>query len=203
MCGRYHFAEQTVRSIQRMGVAGSDFYGKSGDIHPSDLAVVITGSSFEANLTVETMRWGFPFQQTKQLMINARAEKVLEKRSFADSVLARRCVIPAQHFYEWDADKNKVIFSSMKCNSVKCSNETDEPLYMAGFYRMFEDGNHFIILTTEANASMRPVHERMPLILGKTQIREWIYDVSKTREFLKQESPQLKRYQEYEQLSLF
>lgn len=197
MCGRYYFTEEAAKNIQGMGAAG-DFYGKFGDIHPSDLAVVITRSSSGSNLAAETMHWGFPFQQTKQLMINARVETVLEKRSFADSVLTRRCVIPAQHFYEWDADKNKVIFSSEKSSS-----EIDEPLYMAGFYRMFEDDNHFIILTTEANASMRPVHDRMPLILREEQIREWIFDVSKTREFLKQESPQLDRYQEYEQLSLF
>ena len=74
---------------------------------------------------------------------------------------------------------------------------------MAGFYQMQEDGPHFIILTTAANDSVRPVHERMPLILEKEEMLSWIGDVSKVSSFLNKSSPLLQRRQDYEQMSLF
>lgn len=62
---------------------------------------------------------------------------------------------------------------------------------------------HFVILTTQANASMAPVHSRMPLVLEREQVREWILDSAKTKELLGQEPPQLERDCEYEQQTLF
>ena len=79
------------------------------------------------------MQWGFPQYQKKGLLINARAETALERKSFRDSVLHRRCVIPARHFYEWDSDKNKVTFFRKDAAVV----------YMAGFYNRFGDEERF------------------------------------------------------------
>lgn len=62
---------------------------------------------------------------------------------------------------------------------------------------------HFIIVTTATNDSMRPVHDRMPLILEEQEIAAWIYEDAKVREFLKKPSPLLERQQAYEQISLF
>ena len=67
----------------------------------------------------------------------------------------------------------------------------------------YEDGEHFVILTTQANASMAPVHSRMPLVLEREQVRDWILDSAKTKELLGQEPPQLERDCEYEQQTLF
>ena len=53
-------------------------------------------------LMAEEMSWGFPQYQKKGLLINARAETALERKMFRDSVLHRRCIIPAKQFYEWD-----------------------------------------------------------------------------------------------------
>lgn len=53
----------------------------------------------------------------------------------------------------------------------------DEPvLYMAGFYNQFQGEERFIIITTQANASVKQVHDRMPLILEKNELEDWIYD---------------------------
>ncbi len=79
---------------------------------------------------------------------------------FRDSVLHRRCIIPAKHFYEWDSDKNKVTFLR-KDKSV---------LYMAGFYNCFQGEDRFIIITTQANTSVQKVHNRMPLILEDKEL---------------------------------
>ncbi|MDY5986416.1 SOS response-associated peptidase [Sporofaciens sp. SGI.106] len=107
----------------------------------------------------EEMSWGFPQYQKKGLLINASAETALERKSFRDSVMHRRCIIPAKQFYEWDSDKNKVTFLR----------ENQPVLFMAGFYDRFQDEDHFIILTTQANESVSPVHHRMPLILEKSK----------------------------------
>ena len=139
------------------------------------------------------MHWGFPQYQKKGLLINARAETALERKTFRESVLHRRCVIPARHFYEWDFDKNKVTFF-----------REDRPvLFMAGFYNRFQDDERFIILTTQANASVSPVHNRMPLVLDEGELEDWVYDDKFTEYALHKTSPELWREQEYEQQSLF
>ena len=65
------------------------------------------------------------------------------------------------------------------------------------------DGPHFVILTTAANISMSPVHDRMPLILEEQNIRRWIFEDDKVKEILAKPSPMLERQHDYEQLSLF
>lgn len=192
MCCRYYFDEDTAKHIKAIVNAVSpaaEF--RTGIIRPSDSASLITGRG--PGFCAEDMRWGFPSYVSGQLMINARAETVLEKKSFSDSVLKRRCVIAAKHFYEWDRSKQKVTFTV-----------PGRPfIYMAGIYNRFEDGDRFTVLTTAANGTMVPVHDRMPLILAEDQIKDWIYDPGMTAELLSQPGPKLQRYQEYEQLSLF
>ena len=66
----------------------------------------------------EEMSWGFPQYQKKGLLINARAETALERKMFRDSVLHRRCIIPAKQFYEWDQGRlgyMKTVFWNLPC----------------------------------------------------------------------------------------
>lgn len=142
---------------------------------------------------LKEMHWGFPQYQKKGLLINARAETALERRTFCDSVRHRRCIIPAKHFYEWDSDKNKVTFF-----------REDRPvLFMAGFYNRFQNEERFMILTTQANASVNPVHNRMPVVLDESELEDWVYDDKFTEYALHKIPPKLWRKQEYEQQSLF
>lgn len=193
MCGRYFFDKGTAEAIGKLDRESGNLAGQLayGDVLPSETAAVLTGRRL--SLSAEIMRWGFPQSQGKGLVINARAERVLERRMFRESVLHRRCVIPARHFYEWDAVRNKVTFSR----------EEADVLYMAGFYDRFRDGDRFVILTTEANASVEQVHDRMPLILEEKELESWVYDDHFLDFALHKRSPQLKKYQAYEQQSLF
>lgn len=162
----------------------------TGDICPSQRAMVLTGKN--GRLSADTMQWGFPKYQQKGLIINARAETAADKKIFRDSIFHRRCIIPAKHYYEWDSSKTKVSFW-----------KKDTPvLFMAGFYQLFPDGRHFVILTTQANASVQCVHERMPLILSEGDIKKWICDAALTKSMLQKKPPLLERYQEYEQQTL-
>ena len=73
---------------------------------------------------------------------------------------------------------------------------------MAGFYNRFQDDKRFIILTTQANVSVSIVHNRMPLVLDKNELEDWIYDDKFTEYALHKIPPKLCREQEYEQQSL-
>lgn len=195
MCCRFYSDETTQKDIVGL-VDGYDKgidWLREGDVHPGDKAtVIIKGSN---GLFAGDMRFGMNGSRntadTKAptLLINARAESVREKKSFAESVAERRCVIPAKKFYEWDRDKNKAEFSPVKEKSV----------YLAGIYR----GSDFVILTTAANSSMKLVHDCMPLTLRRDQIEPWLTDAEKTDEILSQTPEELSVYREFEQLSLF
>ncbi len=193
MCGRYYVDGETAREVAHIvkNTGAQATKMRTGDIYPSHTAVVVNGST--AALKLEEMQWGFPQYKKKGLLINARAETALERKAFCASLLHRRCVIPAKHFYEWDPDKNKAIFYR----------EGRPVVYMAGFYNCFSDQPRFMVLTTQANASVRPVHHRMPLILEEAELEDWVFDHHFMEYALSRTPPMLNREQEYEQQRLF
>ena len=88
MCGRYYVDDETAREIEKI-VRELDKklqIERAGDIRPSDAALVL--SQREHHLTAKQMNWGFPGFQGKGLLINARAEGVLEKKTFRESARA-------------------------------------------------------------------------------------------------------------------
>ena len=197
MCGRYHFSAELLDEIRDL-TEQKDWKLELGvldrDIHPGDTAPVITAAGDQGgSLRACRQKWGYPGPGGKGLVFNARSESVFEKRMFRNSVSQRRAAVPVSWFYEWNKNKEKFTFTK----------EGSRILFLAGFYGRYEDGEHFVILTTRANASMAPVHSRMPLVLEREQVRDWILDSAKTKELLGQEPPQLDRDCEYEQQTLF
>lgn len=197
MCGRYHFSAELLDEIRDL-TEQKDWKLELGvldrDIHPGDTAPVITAAGDQGgSLRACRQKWGYPVPGGKGLVFNARSESVFEKRMFRNSVSQRRAAVPVSWFYEWNKNKEKFTFTK----------EGSRILFLAGFYGRYEDGDRFVILTTQANASMAPVHSRMPLVLEREQVREWILDSKKTKELLGQEPPRLARDCEYEQQTLF
>ena len=197
MCGRYHFSAELLDEIRDL-TEQKDWKLELGvldrDIHPGDTAPVIMAAGDQGgSLRVCRQKWGYPGPGGKGLVFNARSESVFEKRMFRNSVSQRRAAVPVSWFYEWNKNKEKFTFTK----------EGSRILFLAGFYGRYEDGDRFVILTTQANASMAPVHSRMPLVLEREQVREWILDSKKTKELLGQEPPRLARDCEYEQQTLF
>ncbi|MDC7288128.1 SOS response-associated peptidase [Blautia schinkii] len=192
MCGRYYLDESVIREIRQF-LGNLDTKGKewkARDVYPSEQAVVLTSRNEE--ISAELMAWGFPSYQGKGLMINARAETANERPMFRESVQNRRCVVPAKHFYEWDREKNKVTFKSRE----------GDALYMAGMFDHFQGEDRFVIITTEANESMRKVHDRMPLLLEESEVAGWLRNDKSTEEFLRKKPEELEREQEFEQVKL-
>ena len=192
MCGRYYIDKEMEKDIGRIvrEVEADLARWRERDIRPTDTAPVIYGRG--GILCPGEMKWGLSGRD-KRPLINARAETARERPTFSESVMHRRCIVPARRFYEWDKEKRKVTFRYGKSASI----------YMAGFYRMQEDGFHFIIVTIAANESVRPVHDRMPLILEENEVQPWICEDDKVGFFLEKQSPMLEPSRDFEQMSLF
>ncbi len=193
MCSRYYIDNDIPDEVSALFTGRKNSYlnWTAKDVHPGEMAPIIARD--KTGISLSEMKWGFPQYSGNGLFINARAETALQKKTFSESVLYRRCVIPARHFYEWDASKNKVTFLR----------ENSSVLYMAGFYNQIQDEPRFVILTTQANQSVSPVHDRMPLILETEEVDNWIFDGSQTQAFLQKVPLTLQKTQEYEQQSLF
>ncbi|WAM34007.1 SOS response-associated peptidase [Caldicellulosiruptor morganii] len=180
MCGRYLFLpdrqiEEIKNILQRINqkFQGSSFLSKlkTGEIFPTDLAAVVVAGDTEKDATIA--RWGFPIEGKKQVIINARAETLLEKWTFK-KIANQRCLIPAAGFYEWQKKgdgKQKLLIKPRET----------PVFYMAGLYDRIklEDGGEidaFVIITTEANSQIKPVHSRMPAILKKEHEDIWLFE---------------------------
>ena len=109
MCGRYFVDDEMWREIKKIckQIDDSKLKVTRGDVRPTDMAVVLMGMT---EVRTEQMQWGFTQQYQEGLLINARAETVLSKPSFRDSMRHCRCVIPAAGFYEWNKAKEQVSF---------------------------------------------------------------------------------------------
>ena len=193
MCGRYYVDDETAREIEKL-VRDLDRRLKmerTGDVFPSQNAMILKGEG--NNLAAEQMRWGFPGFEKGKLLINARAETALERPTFRESVQDRRCIIPARGFYEWNKSKEKFTFER-KGTPV---------LFMAGCYNRYEGQERFVILTTEANSSVAPIHNRMPLILEPEELKDWVLDDQATESLLHKTPVLLEQRAEYEQMRLF
>ena len=100
---------------------------------------------------------------------------------YRESVANRRCVIPSTGFFEWDTEKKKYFFKL-----------PGEPiLYMAGLWAKYQGRPCYTILTTAANASMQPIHDRMPVVLPRSKLQAWLEDPSAPEEMLRTVPPEL------------
>lgn len=112
MCGRYYIDSDMADEIEKVvhdidqRIRQEHF---AGDIFPTNVAPIIEKS--EHGLKLDVCKWGYPLSQGKNLVINARAESVMDKPSFRNGILYHRILIPASGFYEWNRLKEKNTFS--------------------------------------------------------------------------------------------
>ncbi|GAB1404716.1 MAG: SOS response-associated peptidase [Lentimicrobiaceae bacterium] len=121
-------------------------------------------------------RWGLIPFWSKDLpkskpIINARAETLGEKVMFKKILKSRRCLIPADGFYEWKRNGNKIPYRFVMKNG--------KPFAMAGLWDEWKDAEgksmrSFTIITTGPNELMKPIHDRMPLILKPEHYALWL-----------------------------
>jgi putative SOS response-associated peptidase YedK len=104
-------------------------------------------------------------------MINARSETVADKPAFRSAFRKRRCLIPASGFFEWQKTDGKKQPYYIRWADSK-------PFAFAGLWELWKRGEHPVesctILTTDANDLMRPLHDRMPVILDVKDFDRWL-----------------------------
>lgn len=180
MCGRYCLYDDGNEELRAIfDRTEGDF--KIGEVFPTDKAPVLIQQS--GGVKPQAVVWGFPGFQGKGVIINARAETVMEKPMFRNSIQAKRCVIPSSGFFEWSHDGRKTKYQfNLPGSGV---------LYMAGLYQDYEDGRRFVILTEPANESMAAVHSRMPLVIPSGSLSVWLGSIGSAANLLQSPGPEL------------
>lgn len=174
MCGRFSFGVKEHIVKDRFNVeAESTLFSPRYNCAPTQKLAVISNA---APNQLSYFRWGLIPVWAKEMaigakMINAKAETITEKPSFRSSFKKRRCLVPADSFYEWQKGSLKTPFRIMMNN--------EHPFAMAGIWDVWinergEELPSFSILTTMANSLIAPIHHRMPVILAPENEEKWL-----------------------------
>ncbi len=142
------------------------------NIAPSQAVLAVRVAPATGRREFAMPRWGLIPSWAKDAaignrLINARAETVAEKPSFRRAFRERRCLVPADGFYEWkqEAKGKRPFYVRM---------HDGRPFAFAGLWERWEGVETCTILTTAANAILFPVHDRMPVILSPEHYDEWL-----------------------------
>ena len=172
MCGRYRLT-RAERLAQRFDAELTEELHSRYNIAPTQPVPVIR--AIASRRAIASMRWGLIPNWAKNAsmaQINARSETLLEKPAFKENFERRRCLIPADGFYEWKRDgRSKQPFHfGMKDDSL---------FAFAGIWDRWRSPQgqaieSCAILTTVPNELLRDVHDRMPLILRPENYGEWL-----------------------------
>ena len=150
----------------------------SGEIFPSNIIPVMVNLQDSEQAAVP-MKWGFPRFDGKGLVINARSETAAIKPMFKKSARDMRCIIPVSHYFEWQThEKEKIKYSLRPSNGSLA--------YIAGLYKVdaHSGGQVFTVLTRQADEKISFIHDRMPVILPKQLIYEWLSPHNSFDEFI-------------------
>jgi putative SOS response-associated peptidase YedK len=177
MCGRFALTDiDAIFSQYRVLISEDLTIGPRYNIAPSQSTPVIYLNR-EKGRVLEMMKWGLvPFwakdPKIGNRMINARAETLDKKPSFRHLLKSKRCLVPSSGFYEW-----KRVGKSKLPHHIKLKKRA--LFTFAGLYDIRRDGEGneiktFTIITTEPNGILKPIHDRMPVILRQECEESWL-----------------------------
>ncbi len=173
MCGRFFLLASPPELADLFGLADVPDAPPRYNIAPSQPVAVVRVA--DAGRELVRLRWGLipPWSRDgKVAPINARSETAADKPMFRHAFRKRRCLIPASGFFEWmnTGAKKKQPFCIRLID--------DKPFAFAGLWERWEGPagpvDSCAILTTEANELVRPVHDRMPVILDRRHFDQWL-----------------------------
>lgn len=186
MCGRFYIPTEDMsdellqllnRAESRLQAADPAFRLPRGEVRPGDWAAVVSMNR-AGKPSPFAMKWGYHMQSTgragseekgNRLLINARSETAAEKATFRDSMVNRRCLIPAGAYFEWDHRTKPLVKYRFAL--------PDAPLlWLAGLYQYEPDSLYpvFTVLTRPAAENIAPLHDRMPVILPPHMHARWL-----------------------------
>jgi putative SOS response-associated peptidase YedK len=172
MCGRFTLTQSPDAIAQAFGIEVPNFPPRY-NIAPSQPVGVVVPSAGQQKRQFRLMQWGLIPSWAKDAsigskLINARSETVHEKPSFRSAFKYRRCLIVADGFYEWQKAGNgrkQPFYFSMKDRFI---------FAFAGLWESWQDIETCTILTTSANELLKPIHERMPVIVKPEDYGVWL-----------------------------
>ncbi|MDL2404484.1 SOS response-associated peptidase [Rhizobium calliandrae] len=187
MCGRFALTQTEKEVRELLGYLEHEDFPARYNIAPTQpILVVISGDRQERGSNLPDrrallVRWGFTPAWVKDpkefpLLINARAETAIGKASFRAAMRHRRILIPASGFYEWHRPSKA---SGEKSQAYWIRPRAGGVIAFAGLMETWSsaDGSEIdtgAILTTSANRTMRPIHDRMPVVIKPEDFTRWL-----------------------------
>jgi putative SOS response-associated peptidase YedK len=183
MCGRYVQVSSPELLAERFHVTEAAVDGRDADynVAPRKTVPVVVQRAADRRV-LEEMRWGLVPSWARDRtigdrLINARAEGLAAKASYKGPFRRRRCIIPADAFYEW-----RVVPGQKRKQPVLLRARDGEPLAFGGLWDTWRDPDDpgspwlvtCVIITTEANDTVRPIHDRMPALLAEADWDRWL-----------------------------
>ncbi|MBE9193120.1 SOS response-associated peptidase [Gloeocapsopsis crepidinum LEGE 06123] len=176
MCGRYTLTQSAEAIAAAFGLDAVSEMEPRYNIAPTQSVPVVLYSA-KKQRQLKLMRWGLIPSWAEDAsigsrLINARSETVSEKPSFRAAFRQRRCLVVADGFYEWQRQEHKK-------QPYYFHLQNKQPFGFAGLWEHWQspEGENIetcTILTTEANELMRPIHNRMPVILNSQDYALWL-----------------------------
>lgn len=161
----------------------------SGEVRPTNIVPVVAPDK-KASPAVYPMLWGFTNPRPGQPVVNCRVETAGEKALWQEAWTKHRCVIPFSWYFEWEHLPDPQTGKAKSGQKYMIQPKGYSISYLAGLYRVEEkNGLHFpvfTVLTREPWDQIRFIHDRMPVILGKGMVRDWLNPESKPEEMVKQ-----------------
>ena len=174
MCGRYTLTKEERRLQERYGIIEHEPFQPRFNICPTQDAPVLL---IDENPKIKSLRWGLiPFwakdAKIGNSLINARCETIHEKPPYRAAFKKRRCLIPADGFYEW-----MKVPGGKQPMHIRLKN--GEPFAFAGVWEFWKNAEEkplltFSIVTTEPNELLAQVHNRMPVIVAQNDYDQWL-----------------------------
>jgi putative SOS response-associated peptidase YedK len=169
---------ETLAGWFDVGLEGVPFFASSYNIAPQSVQPVVRLNPGSGSREFVLQRWGLvPFWAKDAKLgystFNARAEEAARKPAFREALKKRRCLVPADAFYEWqkiDAKTKQPFAIALK---------SGDPIAFAGLWESWQPAEGppletFTILTTGPNEIMKPIHNRMPVILEPGDYAHWL-----------------------------
>jgi putative SOS response-associated peptidase YedK len=183
MCGRFALRTPPKSLAKAFGVEEVPEYEARFNIAPKQ--TIASVHQTPDGREMKFLRWGLVPSWAKDAsmsakLMNARSETITEKPSFREAFKRRRCLIPSDGFYEWAraGGKKQPYFFRLR---------DEQPFGFAGLWDQWQGGDGAVIesctiLTTEANDVLRPVHDRMPVIIHPEDYELWLDDDERKNE---------------------
>ncbi|MGE0608592.1 MAG: SOS response-associated peptidase [Pirellulales bacterium] len=175
MCGRFTLRTSAADVAAALDVPSLPLFEPRYNIAPTQNVAVVRQTD-DAPRECLPMRWGLVPSWAENpaignKLLNARSETAAQKPSFRQAFKRRRCLIPADGFYEWQKQgRQKQPFYIHRAD--------DRPFALAGLWEHWDKSDQVLlsctILTTSANGLMAQLHDRMPVILGPDDYAQWL-----------------------------